>query len=215
MSPNVYSNRLDFVRKHTRDREVLDVGPAELVGTVNRAKLDRWPFAVIRGIATSVVGVERDPEQVKALCEAGYEIIQGDAEQLALDRQFDVVFAGELIEHLSNPGSFLAGARSHLRPGGMLALTTPNRFDIHALRQVIGANSVPRYTKLAAGHVFYFDIHSLRHLLERHSFEVVELGYYCAYGGEDLSWKGRSLVDGVRRFRPHLLPGIVAAARRL
>lgn len=213
MSFSVYSNRLDFVRKHVPGKDVLDVGSAELVGTVNREKLARWPFHVIRELASSVVGVEKDPEQVEALRARGYDVVQGDAEEFAMGRCFDVVFAGELIEHLSNPGRFLGAAHRHLTPNGVLLLTTPNRFDIHALRSVVGRNDVPKYTKLAAGHVFYFDVHSLDHLLSRHSFETFEVGYYCAYGGENFSWRGRSTIGALRRTRPHLLPGIVAAAR--
>jgi SAM-dependent methyltransferase len=213
VSVAVYSNRLDFVRKYVPGKEVVDVGSAELVGTVNRDKLARWPFHVIRGLAKSVVGVERDPEQVAALRASGYEVVEGDAEDFDMGRRFDVVFAGEIIEHLSNPGRFLAVAHRHLRETGLLLLTTPNRFDIHALRPVVVRDDVPRYTKLAAGHVFYFDVHSLDHLLTRHGFEVLEMGYYCGYGGEDLSWRGRSVIALLRRFRKSLLPGIVVAAR--
>ena len=71
----VYRNRLDFVRKYVAGKDVVDVGSAELVGTVNREKLARWPFHVIRQSATSVVGVEKDPEQVAALQAAGYDVV--------------------------------------------------------------------------------------------------------------------------------------------
>jgi SAM-dependent methyltransferase len=41
---------------------------------------------------------------------------------------FDVVFAGEIIEHIYNDRRFLEQIHRILAPGGVLALTTPNLF---------------------------------------------------------------------------------------
>ncbi len=41
---------------------------------------------------------------------------------------FDVIFAGEIIEHIFHDDRFLAQLRGILAPGGVLALTTPNLF---------------------------------------------------------------------------------------
>lgn len=40
--------------------------------------------------------------------------------------QFDVVLAGEIIEHLRNPWQFLAGLKRLARPGGHVIVSTPN-----------------------------------------------------------------------------------------
>lgn len=42
------------------------------------------------------------------------------------DKMFDVVIAGEVIEHLSDTDSFLADIHRVLKPKGLLFLTTPN-----------------------------------------------------------------------------------------
>lgn len=42
------------------------------------------------------------------------------------DRRFDVVFCGEVVEHLFSPDALLRDLRRVLRPGGIVVLSTPN-----------------------------------------------------------------------------------------
>ena len=43
---------------------------------------------------------------------------------------FDVVIAGDVIEHTANARAFVAGCARVVKPGGMLFLATPNRFSL-------------------------------------------------------------------------------------
>lgn len=208
----LYTERWEFVRPLVEGRRVLDVGPAELVGTVNRHKMDRWLHGRIAGVASQVVGLEREPEQVEALCELGYDIRLGDAEAFALDERFDVVFAGELIEHLTNPGRFLECARDHLEEGGRLVLTTPNRFSILAFYRLLRTGEVPRYEKELAPHVAYFDSDALSSLLGRHGYSEIEIGYVRWVGPPSRGPASRLLTSLAARFRPAMLPTLVATA---
>jgi SAM-dependent methyltransferase len=57
--------------------------------------------------------------------------VQGDCQ--AIDQffpaaSFDTIVAGELIEHLENPSSFLRACRRILRDSGQLLITTPNPY---------------------------------------------------------------------------------------
>jgi putative 4-mercaptohistidine N1-methyltranferase len=52
--------------------------------------------------------------------------LQGDACNLkAMFTDYDLVFAGNLIDRLYDPGLFLAGISARIRPGGLFALTSP------------------------------------------------------------------------------------------
>jgi len=58
--------------------------------------------------------------------QSGFNVVVGDAETLDMDGKYDYVVAGELIEHLLNPGAFLAAAKGWIAEGGTLIITTPN-----------------------------------------------------------------------------------------
>lgn len=210
----VYETRWEFIEEHVRNMRVLDVGPAELVGTINKDKLDRWLHAKIANIANKTVGLEKNSEQVKILAEMGYKLRQGDAEEFELDEQFDVVFAGELIEHLSNPGRFLQNAHEHLVCGGRLLITTPNRYSVRTLSKVISSGNVPRYTKPIDKHVICFDSDMMSSLLRRHGFSDISVDY-CKWVGAPGAWRrGNWLVQLCGRVRPALLPVMLIRATR-
>lgn len=210
----VYESRWEFIRPHVANKKVLDVGPAELVGTVNRKKLDRWIHRKIEGVASHTVGLELNAEQVKVLREMGFNISHGDAEVFSLGESFDVVVAGELIEHLSNPGSFLDHAKKHLLPDGKVLLTTPNRLNILTVLQVIRTGKVPAYRKPIAKHVFYLDEDSLTSLLKRHGFTKVRIDYCSWVGVPSARRLDRWIVELVRKYRPVLSPVLLAIASR-
>lgn len=212
MRVSVYENRRTFIRKYVRGKDVLDVGASELVGTINRNKMDRWPHNIIREIANSVCGLDKNHEQVLALRDSGFDVREGDAEDFDLGTSYDVIFAGEVIEHLSNPGGFLRCVRKHLRPEGILLITTPNRFSIKALKSVLLRNVVEAYRKAMDGHVAYYDIWSLRELLRREGFALKEIGYYVWMGDPSAKWVARKAYSVIASARRHLLPGIVAVA---
>jgi SAM-dependent methyltransferase len=55
------------------------------------------------------------------------KLVQGNAENFDLGRgRFDLVVSFQVIEHLYDPGAMLANVRTHLKPGGIFLVTTPN-----------------------------------------------------------------------------------------
>jgi hypothetical protein len=58
---------------------------------------------------------------------------------------FDVIVAGDIIEHLNNIGNFLHCLKRHMTPETDLILTTPNPFDVERfivclIRNAVGVN---------------------------------------------------------------------------
>jgi len=119
------------------------------------------------------VGVDLDAVTIQQLQARGVfdNVLVGDVEDLSCLRghqPFEVVVAGDIIEHVSNPGRMLDQAREYLAPGGLLAVSTPNAYGLPAfLRMLAGRHSE------GAQHVLNFNPITLAQLLTRHGYEVV------------------------------------------
>lgn len=209
-----YETRWEFIRPHVVDKRIVDIGPAELVGSINRYKLEHWIHGYIADVSKHVVGLEINSDQVHILRGMGYNIIFGNAESFALKSEFDVVMAGEVIEHLSNPGRFVECARDHLIKGGKLLITTPNRYSVVTFGSVIKSGNVPAYRKKIAKHVAYYDSDALSSLLERHGFRNVEVDYCKWVGKASLRMRERLTLEFAFRYRPVVMPVLVAIAEK-
>ena len=93
--------------------------------------------------AKELYGFDFDHEGIDILERYGTKnLFQADLEKLEdvkLDETFDVIIAGEMIEHLNNPGLFLQGIQRFMNAETSLVITTINaysafRFLIYGLR---------------------------------------------------------------------------------
>ncbi len=78
------------------------------------------------------LGIDIEEKEIIKMKKEGYNVICANVETMQLNLKFDVIIAGELIEHLHNPGLFLNTLYEHLRDEGKLILTTPNPFNFRS-----------------------------------------------------------------------------------
>jgi SAM-dependent methyltransferase len=83
---------------------------------------------------------------------------------------FDAVVLGDVLEHLPRPGEALDRVATLLASSGVLCLMLPD-----AGSRVAGLMGA-RWWSVLPTHVHYFTRASLRRLLERHGYEVLETG---------------------------------------
>lgn len=69
-----------------------------------------------------ILGLDNNQERVKSLVDQGYNCVYGDI----TDAQFDMIVAGEIIEHISDQAAFLSNISKLLKPGGTALISTPN-----------------------------------------------------------------------------------------
>ena len=87
-----------FLSDYVRGKDVLDVGCVDHTATLEAT--DTWLHKHIVRSATSAVGLDLLESEAAKLREKGYDIRSGDACSVSLDQTFDVVVAGEIIEHV-------------------------------------------------------------------------------------------------------------------
>jgi SAM-dependent methyltransferase len=146
------SNRYRRHHLESRSREFIFAGEerAELfagyVGGPGRRVLDigcRYGTLTSRYLAgNDVVGIDVDREALEKAAELGIETIWAHAEEALPfdDRSFDVVVAGELLEHVRDPEALVAEAHRVLRPEGTFVGSVPNAFRVkNRLRFLAGS----------------------------------------------------------------------------
>jgi len=117
-----------FVENLVRGKRVLDVG----VAAHSLAYIERPDFRhrAIARAAAHCLGIDILAPLVAELAARGYNVRCVDATSAAdLGERFDVVFIGDVIEHVSDVVALLRFAARHLAPSGRIYATTPNPFS--------------------------------------------------------------------------------------
>ncbi len=148
----------------TKGRSVLEAGCGEGYGAA----------ALLAAGATSVVAVDYD-ESATAHVNAAYSgvaVVRGNLVALPLrDNCFDAVISLQTVEHLWDQPAYAAECARVLRPGGLLAVSTPNRLTFSP---GVGRGQRP----LNPFHVNEFDPEELMDLLAPHVDGVEVLGVH-------------------------------------
>ena len=181
-SPLPLVQRVPFITALCQGQSVLHLGCTNFPYTAAALASGTLLHARIQAVATRVVGLDADRDGLAELSRLGIgDLYAADLERLddlALDETFDVIVAGEIIEHLANPGLFLTGVRRFMRPSSRLVVTTVNaycglRVALYAVR---GRGGVQE--PVHPDHVAYYSYATLRRLLERHGLRVDEQCFY-------------------------------------
>jgi SAM-dependent methyltransferase len=110
---------------------------------------------------------------------------------------FDLVFLGDVIEHVSEPGTFLRQIRQVLAPRGVVCIDTPNWGSAWRRR------GRSHWLGLNRFHINLFDADSLTRLLTACGFADIRTGSYTHYRYE--GWARRPEVQALVGRMPNVL----------
>jgi 2-polyprenyl-3-methyl-5-hydroxy-6-metoxy-1,4-benzoquinol methylase len=118
---------------------------------------------------TECWGVDFNPRKIE-----GVHIIQADLNMgfPEFNRCFDVIFAGELMEHLFDDAKFIENCRRLLKPGGLLIITVPNLvFIVNRFRMLFGKMPLFAYMPF---HYHIYTKKTLKDLVEKSGFKILQ-----------------------------------------
>ena len=221
-------DRVTFLIDAVRGQRVLHVGCVDSGLLQERLLKGDFLHGRLRGSARELWGLDIDEDGIAKLQALGYSnVVAGSAEDppVGVPRgYFDIVVAGELIEHVRNAGRFLDAARESLRPGGVLIVTTPN-----ALRCFNWLPALTGRELVHPDHLVWYSPYTLRRAVERAGFEALAMHVYATPPQVDTckgkKWGGRWLrrfyngVMGVLHpatvgIWPYLSDGLILVATR-
>lgn len=209
-------DRVEFIKKFCEGKKVLHLGCTNFPYTNESIKNDMLLHFDLKKVAGELHGFDYDVAGLEILKQAGEtNLHHGDLEKLDeadLNETFDVIVAGEMIEHLSNPGLFLRGIKRFMNEQTSLLITTINaysgmRFFIYGLRGK-GGEQEPVHPD----HVAYYSYKTLKSVLERENLNVADF-YFYDVGPEHrkfVRWYYNLINDASVKISPQLSDGLIA-----
>jgi 2-polyprenyl-3-methyl-5-hydroxy-6-metoxy-1,4-benzoquinol methylase len=208
-----YVSRIDYLRASSRGKRVLHLGCSSGRFIHDRVQRASLLHSVLHEEARELYGIDLDHDSLVWMREQmGFQnLYECDVErldELRLNERFDVVLAGDLVEHLTRPGALLDGVKRFVRPGGQFILSTVNAFGLHfQLRRWLGGYSEH------PEHVCFFSPETIVHLLERHGYILREM--VGSYTEPPRTWKRKlefAIGSPLFRLAPVLAGTIIAVA---
>jgi 2-polyprenyl-3-methyl-5-hydroxy-6-metoxy-1,4-benzoquinol methylase len=209
--PLRYVSRYKFLCEQATGKKVLHLGcvgdrimPA---GELTLHEALSRPASEIWGVDLNEKGLEALGRNLPALKN---RLLVGDACRLSelatkLPANFDVILAGDIIEHLTNPAELFQSCQSRLAPAGVLILTTPNALGLlNVLR------SWRRKECVNPTHTCWFSFSTLEELTRRVDWRVQQ--YWTCYDHEGYATWKKSLAAQFFKIFPQWGGTLIASA---
>jgi SAM-dependent methyltransferase len=164
LEPPSFERRLAFLRGSVKagDR-ALDIGCG--TGEFTAALAEAGAVAI--GVEVAEAALERARARHP---DRDFRLVPLDGPLPFEDGSFELVWASEVIEHVTDTARWLSEVRRVLVPGGRLLVTTPSH---GRLRVALGG--VERFSEPLGDHLHLYTTHSLRTVLHEYGFAEIEV----------------------------------------
>lgn len=170
-------NRDDFICELCKNKKVLHLGCVDHPLLEIKFRNNDLLHQKLLKEAKELYGIDTDIEGLKILKEKSNigNLFYADIEnnELILPSKFEVIVAGEILEHLNNVGIALTNIYKYLVEDGLLIVTVPNalafRIFFHTLR---------KRENIHPAHVSYFSPYTIFNFLQRYHFKTISIYSY-------------------------------------
>jgi 2-polyprenyl-3-methyl-5-hydroxy-6-metoxy-1,4-benzoquinol methylase len=214
--PDVASirDRKGFIVKACENRSVLHLGCADWPLTAESLQDGTLLHLSLSKVSNRAFGIDSSEQGLSVLRAHGFrDLIQWDVEkleQLRMEDPVEVIVAGEILEHLSNPGLCLNGISQFMRRSkSKLIISVPNAFSIRHFSSLMFC----RTELVHPDHTAYYSFATLSELLQRYDLQVREIYAYTEVSKKSSPlnrFAKRVLNATVHRAFPQMSEGIIA-----
>jgi SAM-dependent methyltransferase len=199
----LFVNRFKYIQQLSENKKVLHLGATDAPFTEDSIRSGKFLHSLLREKAQFLIGLDINQTMIDSLAK-NYNITDikyGDIENIDdyPHYDFDIIVAGEILEHLDNPGKALDCLHSISKPHTQLIITVPNAYSLKSFLRVLN-----KYELIHPDHTLFHSPHTLKVLLDRHGFQVTQ--YFGSLGG------GTNLFATILNFfislNPHLAESI-------
>ncbi len=149
--------------------------------------------------------IEATDFSAKALSNASkfaHAVYQGSIDAVPANKKYDLIILAHVIEHIYSPLDFLSKVQSYLKPGGLMAVATPNKGSLWfpVMRERWPSFKVPE-------HITFYEKKTLSLLMEKTGLTDIEKVAYLhafplALTADKLKMKVPRFMEGISMWIP-------------
>ena len=199
----VFVDRVNYIQDICRNKKVLHLGATDAPETINAVENNRLLHLQLQAVSSYLVGLDINVEMIEWLSKnqeinnIEYGNIENSEDYPQED--FEIIVAGEIIEHLSNPGKALDAIRKSIKPTTKLIITVPNAYSLKGFLRAVFQHEL-----IHPDHTLHHSPYTLKALLKRHGFKIDQYFSYVN-GGQGLA---ANIANFLLKLFPQLAEGI-------
>ncbi len=165
----------DAILRFCTGKKVLHIGATDYPYHIEKAKKHVLLHQKLNEVATEVLGLDISGDAIRDLRQFGIDNIEEAdiMEPLGIPSgHYDVIVAGDVVEHLANPGIALTNLRDIMNGETELIVTTPNCYCFFNV-----VNFFRKKETVHPGHFFWPSRQTMTQLFDHLGFQASFLGY--------------------------------------
>jgi len=183
-------DRIAYLRSLASGKRVLDLGVVDHTSRTDRSEW--WLHGQLAEVAGELLGIDIVADEIELLKQKGFNVACMDVTAGMLpEGTWDLIVAGELVEHLGSPGGLFEAASALLAEDGTFVLTSPNPYAPWRVYQNLRGRPYEN-----ADHALLLSSWGITELAERSG---LRLRSFRGIGARPVGWKARCLDTAVQR----------------